>query len=48
MNIMLSQDMKLSEMQIDTARNMFSASMSEMSNELEPSWAQVIDAEIVE
>jgi len=48
MSIILSQDMKLSEAQINTARTMFSASMSEMSNDLEPSWAQVIDSDVVE
>ena len=49
MSIILSQDLKLSEKQIETARQMFANSMMELGGDMEPSWASgIIDAEIVE
>jgi len=49
MAIILSQDLKLSEAQIDIARQMFADRMTELGGEMEPSWASgIIDAEIVD
>jgi hypothetical protein len=48
MAIILSKDLKLSESQIDIARQMFSNSMIELGGEMEPSWASgIVDAEVV-
>jgi hypothetical protein len=42
MAIILSQDLKLSEKQIDVARKMFSQKMSELGPDIEPTWASTI------
>jgi hypothetical protein len=42
MAIILSQDLRLSEAQIEIARNLFSAKMQEMGPAIEPSWASGI------
>jgi hypothetical protein len=42
MAIILSQDLKLSEKQIDVARTMFSQKMSELGPDIEPTWASAI------
>lgn len=39
MAIILSQDLRLTEAQIDTARQMFAVKMTEMGSSIEPSWA---------
>jgi len=47
MAIILSQDLKLSEAQIEVARNMFAEKMNEMGPQLEPSWTKnVIDLDV--
>ena len=49
MAIILSKDLKLSESQIDIARQMFSTSMIELGGEMEPRWASgIVDAEVVD
>lgn len=49
MAIILSQDLKLSEAQIETARNLFANKMNEMGPQLEPSWTKnVIDIDLIE
>ena len=50
MTIVLSQDLKLSEAQVDIARSMFANQMSQLGPALEPSWAAgiVVEAEIIE
>lgn len=48
MAIILSQDLKLSETQIDIARNLFASKMREMGPEIEPTWASnIVDITIV-
>jgi hypothetical protein len=47
--IILSRDLKLSETQIELARNLFAEKMTEMGAEMEPSWASgIIDADVVD
>ena len=49
MAIILSQDLKLSESQIEMARNMFAKSLNELGGDLEPSWMRdIIDGDIVD
>ena len=49
MAIIMSQDLKLSESQIDVARQMFANRMIELGGEMEPSWASgIVDAEIID
>jgi len=50
MAIILSQDLKLSEAQVDIARNMFAGQMQKLGPALEPTWAAgiVMDAEVIE
>jgi hypothetical protein len=49
MAIILSKDLKLSESQIEAARNMFAERMTELGGDMEPSWASgIIDADIVD
>jgi len=49
MAIILSQDLKLSEAQIETARDMFAKKLNEMGADLNPTWAaNIIDGEIVD
>jgi hypothetical protein len=46
MAIILSQDLKLTESQIESARRMFAQKMTELGGEMEPSWVKnIIDAE---
>jgi hypothetical protein len=46
MAIILSQDLKLSEAQINLARSMFASKMSEFGPAIEPTWAQnIIDVD---
>jgi len=42
MAIILSQDLKLSESQIESARRMFAQKMTEMGGDMEPSWIKNI------
>ena len=49
MAIILSQDLKLSEAQIEMARNMFAKSLNELGGDLEPSWIHnIIDADVID
>ena len=49
MAIILSQDLKLSESQIELARNMFAQKLNELGGDLEPSWMKdIIDGDIVD
>jgi hypothetical protein len=48
MAIILSQDLKLSESQIDLARNLFATKMREMGPDIEPTWAaNIVDITVV-
>lgn len=49
MAIILSKDLRLSESQIEMARNLFATEMQKIGPAIEPSWASgIIDAEIVD
>jgi hypothetical protein len=49
MAIILSRDLKLSESQIEIARNMFVQKLTELGGDLEPSWMRdIIDGDIVD
>lgn len=49
MAIILSQDLRLSESQIDIARQMFASKMTEIGPDIEPSWAaNIVDINTVQ
>jgi hypothetical protein len=48
MSIILSQDLRLTEKQIEVARGLFANKISEMGPDLEPSWSKgIIDVDTV-